>query len=141
MKRASLWVLWGSVALLGCGGPTQIQGQVINEKGIAVERAEVQTEPETDLALSNQKGYFILRQRIDSLNNKESAITPGIYTIKVIKEGYQTLKLEVEIKSGHNLLKPLTLKEKVLNIGDAAPDATKDKEYTPGDTSTPHIGL
>ncbi len=122
------------------GGPIAIRGRIIDHQGAVVTKAEVITEPETDVVVSNSRGFFILRQRINDLGETES-IQPGVYRIKVRKFGYQDLAFEVKAEGGAIKVADLVLQPRTPDIGEAAPDVTEEKELQPDNGSIPNSGI
>lgn len=126
--------------LIGCGGPAVIKGKVVDNQGTIIDRAEVTTEPETDMILTNSRGFFIIRSKINQLNEPEE-IAPGKYLVKIQKFGYENFSAEVDIQKGENIVKDLVLLPKTPDIGEASPDEMEERKIKAGDTSIPMTGI
>ncbi len=125
----------------GGGGPTVIAGRVVDHKGTPIAKAEVFTEPETDLTMTNNRGFFNIRQALSDLGESKP-IEPGTYRIKVRKFGFEDLTFEVLVDGGEaKLAQDLVLKPRTPDIGDTAPDPTQEQEVAPDDMSTPITGI
>ena len=85
----------GIVCVLGfsaCGaGPLSIKGRIIDDKDTPIQKAEIATQPETDVVVSNSRGFFLLRQRITELGETKP-IEPGRYRVTVRKFGFEDLR-------------------------------------------------
>ncbi|MEZ4468267.1 MAG: carboxypeptidase-like regulatory domain-containing protein [bacterium] len=128
-------------ALVACGGgPITIGGRVVDHRGSPLAKAEVQTEPETDVVVSNNRGFFLLRQRINDLGETE-AILPGVYRVKVRKFGFEDLDFEVKVEDdGPAKVSDLVMQPRTPDIGETAPEVTDERPVTAGETSVPVSG-
>ncbi|MBU1897332.1 carboxypeptidase-like regulatory domain-containing protein [Myxococcota bacterium] len=140
MSKIKSIIMVTGLFILACGGPVEIKGKVVDNQGTVIDRAEVTTEPETDMILTNSRGFFIIRSKINQLNEPEE-ITPGKYLIKVQKFGYENFSAEVEIQKGENVVKNLILLPKTPDIGEASPEEMEEKQIKAGDTSVPIPGI
>lgn len=121
-------------------GPTQIKGRVVDHRGAPIAKAVIQTDPPTDTVFSNNRGFFILKQRLNELGDAE-AILPGKYAIKVNKSGFEDLAFEVSVEGGSTkLAEDLVMQPRTLDVGEAAPEETKEREVTSGETGVPIQG-
>ena len=130
------------VAMLcaACGaGPVSLGGRVVDESGSALHKVEVSTEPETDVVVTNSKGFFLLRQRIDDSGNTQP-LKPGDYTVVARKMGYEDFTLKVSVADGPTRVNDLRLKARTLETGDTAPEALEEHKVSGGEGSTPIIG-
>jgi hypothetical protein len=125
----------------GCGaGPISIRGKVIDVNGGPVQKAEIATQPETDVVVSNSRGFFVLRQRITELGETEQ-IKPGRYRVTIRKFGFEELQFDVKVQGGKNRIRDLVMRERTPDIQDTAPEEQKERELQPGETSTPKQGV
>ncbi len=139
--RSVLLGLVATLGLIGCGGgPIAIMGRVVDHQGTPVQKAEVVTEPQTDLVVTNSGGYFVLRQKINERGETE-AIPQGVYRIHVRKFGFEDLNFQVKAEGGPVKVTDLMMKPRTPDIGEAAPEVLKEEERTQGDTSVPTIGI
>jgi hypothetical protein len=126
---------------LACGsGPIIIQGRVVDHRGMPVSKAEVVTEPQTDLVVSNSRGFFVLRQRINDLGETE-LIAAGVYRIHVRKFGFEDLSFDVKAEGGPMKVADIILQPRTPDIGEAAPDTTEEQERGSGEGSIPNQGI
>jgi hypothetical protein len=133
--------LLGAATLVACsGGPTVIRGKVVDHRGEPVSRAEVSTLPDTDIVVSNAKGFFVLRQRLNELGETEP-IPPGKYTIKVKKFGFEDLNFEINLEGGPARVADLVMKPRTPDIEETAPEQTEEQEHAPDEANTPKIGI
>ncbi len=132
-----------AIALLlpACGaGPVTIAGKVVDQRGVPVQRAEIETEPETDIVQTNRKGFFVLRQKLGDLGQTE-ALTPGVYKIRVKKFGFDDLAIEVKVE-GPTKIPDLVLEPRTADIGEeTAPEASEERETEADEGSTPKAGI
>ncbi|MGC6417738.1 MAG: carboxypeptidase-like regulatory domain-containing protein [Bradymonadia bacterium] len=136
-----LWLAVSANLFAGCGaGPISIRGRVTDVNGSPIQKAEVATEPETDVVVSNSRGFFILRQRITELGETEE-IKAGRYRVTIRKFGFEELNFAVTVKGGKNRIKDLVMRERKPDIEDTAPDGVEEKQLQPGETSTPMQGV
>lgn len=140
MLRFALIALAASTLLACGGGPISIGGRVIDHRGTPVPKAEVATAPETDVVVSNTRGFFVLRQRINDLGETEP-IPPGTYRIMVRKFGFEDLDFEVTVDGGQTRVKDLVMKPRTPDIGETAPEALEEKETAPDEASIPKTGI
>ena len=132
------WALCG--LLLACGSqPVSLTGRVLDQKGSPVTKAEVFTEPETDVVMTNARGYFTLRQRLNESGVTEP-IPVGLYKIKVRKFGFDDAAFEVTIEEGPTKVPDISLAPRTPDINETAPDPTQEKEFEHDTTSTPVLG-
>jgi hypothetical protein len=108
-----------------------ISGQIVDKTGIPIPQAEVSTNPPTDLVTTNQEGYFFLTRQVGGPEG-EAEIKPGMYMIKISKDGFVTLDIEVNALKGNVWANRHTLQPERALIDAVAPDATED----PDDVST-----
>ena len=124
-----------------CGpGPVTIAGRVVDHRGTPVTRAEVVTTPETDVVVTNSRGFFVLRQRINDLGETEP-ISAGEYTVKVRKFGFDELGFKVVVEGGPNRIADLALQPRTPDIGETAPEVSEERETAPDEGSTPKAGI
>jgi hypothetical protein len=129
-----------SAALLACGSaPVSLSGRILDQKGSAVQKAEVFTEPETDVVMTNNRGFFTLKQRLDE-SGVSQQIPAGVYKIKVRKFGFEDAAFEVTIEGGPTKVPDITLAPRTPDINETAPDTTQEKEFDNDTTSTPVLG-
>lgn len=136
------WVLTfiAAILLVGCGGqPVSMVGRIIDETGSPIPKAEVFTEPGTDLVLTNPKGLFVIRHRLNDLGETEP-IPPGVYTVRVRKFGFEELGFELKIEGGANKVEDMVMKILTPDIEETAPDPTADQEREADEASVPIIG-
>jgi hypothetical protein len=139
MRILSLVALTG--LLTACGAtPISIGGKVVDHRGSPVGKAEVQTEPETDIVQTNDRGFFVLSKRLNDLGETEP-LRPGVYRVKVRKFGFEDLDFEVTVEDdGPAKVSDLVLQPRTPDIGETAPEVTEERQITPGDTSVPVSG-
>lgn len=129
-----------SAALIACGSaPVSLSGRILDQKGSAVQKAEVFTEPETDVVMTNNRGFFTLKQRLDE-SGVSQQIPAGVYKIKVRKFGFEDAAFEVTIEGGPTKVPDITLAPRTPDINETAPDTTQEKEFDNDTTSTPVLG-
>jgi len=139
--RRQVALALGALALAACGArPITVSGRVVDDRGTAVQKAEITTEPETDVVVTNPRGYFVLRQRITETGQTQP-IPPGVYTVVVKKFGYEDLTLEVKLEGGESKVPDLSLVPRTPDIGETAPDPTAEQELEPDEGSTPVGGI
>jgi len=127
--------------LAACGAaPVTMSGRVIDDRGTAVIKAEVFTEPETDVVMTNKRGFFVLRQKIGETGEAQP-IKPGIYTIMVRKFGFEDLTFEVKLEGGKTKIPDLALEPRTPDIAETAPDPTAEQELDPDEGSIPVGGI
>lgn len=130
-----------ALTLVACGGgPISIGGRVVDHRGTPVPKAEVTTLPETDVVVTNTRGFFVLRQRINDLGETEP-IPPGAYRIMVRKFGFEDRNFEVEVEGGQTRVEDVILNPRTPDIGDTAPEALEEKPIESDDASTPKVGI
>ena len=142
MRRATLgWLLVVVGLLAACGaGPVALVGRIVDENGAPIDKAEVFTEPDTDIVLTNRRGFFTLRQRINDQGEIE-AIPSGVYLVKVRKFGYEDMTVEANVQGGPNRLDDLVMAPRTPDISETAPDPTAEPERAPDETSNPIQGI
>jgi hypothetical protein len=139
LRAIGLGVL--TLVLTACGGgPIIMSGRVVDHRGMPVTKAEVVTEPQTDLVVTNNRGFFVLRQRINDIGETEP-IPLGVYRIHVRKFGFQDLAFEVKAEGGPLKVADLILQPRTPDIGEAAPDVLEDQERAPDEGSVPKNGI
>lgn len=138
LKGLSLSLLLGMLTACA-GGPTTIKGRVVDHRGAPVAKAVIQTEPPTDTVFTSNRGFFVLRQRLNDLGDAEP-ILPGDYEIRVTKSGFEDKAAEVKVEGGPMQITELIMEPRTLDVGEAAPEELKDREVAPGDTSIPIQG-
>lgn len=125
-----------AVLMFGCGaGPTAIVGTITDETMAPVYRAEVITEPHTELVLTNRKGMFSITQVFDEQDLGQS-LPSGHYKIIVRRTGFTDLEFEVDV-DGPTRLEPRMMTPKILDVGPAlGPGITPNdpKDLRKGDT-------
>ena len=131
-----------SLAFLTACGSSQLvmSGRVLDQSGLALSKVEVATDPATDIVVSNQNGFYSIRQRIDDFGEIHP-ITPGTYLVRLSKFGFKDVKLEVTIEKGELKLPDVILEVKELDIGDASPDATEERKLGADEGSIPASGI
>ncbi len=142
-RRAFRALLVATVCLLSTacgGGPISLGGRVLDDTGAAIKKAEVSTEPETDVVVTNSRGYFILRQRINEVGETEP-IKAGVYRLVVRKLGFQDLAIEASVEGGPVRVADLRMKPRTLDIGDTRPEQLEENEVEPDQSSTPKAGI
>ena len=87
------------VLLSGCGGRRAIMGRVIDEHGAPIHRAEIRTEPTTDIVLTNDNGAFTIRQAL-AKDGGFSPIKADQYTLIVRQHGYVDLVMDLDYDGG-----------------------------------------
>ena len=133
--------LAGALLLVACGGgPIAMMGRVVDHRGTPVQKAEVVTEPQTDLVVTNSGGYFVLRQRINERGETEP-IPKGVYRIHVRKFGFEDLHFQVKAEGGPVKITDLIMKPRTPDIGEAAPEVLPEEERTKDDSSIPMTGI
>lgn len=138
--RNPLFGLVAALVLVACGSqPVSLTGRILDQKGSPVAKAEVFTEPETDVVMSNNRGFFTLRQRLNEAGETEP-IPTGTYKIKVRKFGFEDAAFEVAIEGGPTKVPDISLNPRTPDIEDTAPDMTEEKEHDADTTSTPVMG-
>ena len=86
--RVGLGVLV-ALSMAACGSaPVSLTGRVLDQKGAPVTKAEVFTEPETDMVTTNNRGFFALTKRLNDAGDQEP-IRPGPYVIRVRRLGFE----------------------------------------------------
>lgn len=115
--------VWIAALLWACGGNAFV-GRVVDEGGAPVARAEVSTEPATDIVLTKENGVFTLRQVVDP-TGEVRPIEDGSYTVVVRKLGFLPLQFTVEADGGTHQLGERTLSTKQLEITPTAPQPTE----------------
>lgn len=142
IARSSWALLAGALFMLtACGGgPITLGGRVVDHRGSPVPKAEVSTVPETDVVVTNARGFFILRQRINDLGETEP-IPAGDYKILVRKFGFEDLGFEVTVEGGQTRVADLVMKPRTPDIGETAPEATEERQTAPDEASVPKAGI
>jgi hypothetical protein len=141
-KAERLWILSGLVAMLvACsGGPITIGGRVVDNRGTPISRADVETRPETDSVVTNSRGFFVLKQRLNDMG-EAIPIPSGTYRLVVKKYGFEDVEFVVNVDGGKTRLKDLIMNPRTPDIGEAAPDVTEGPAVTGGGTSVPTTGI
>jgi len=134
-------VLLAAALFAGCGAaPISIRGKVVDVNGGPIQKAEIATQPETDVVVSNSKGFFVLRQRITELGETEP-IKRGRYRVTIRKFGFTELQFDVKVESGKNRIRDLVMRERTPDIMETAPEAGPEKKLQRGEESTPKQGI
>jgi hypothetical protein len=94
-----------------------LSGRVLDQKGSAVQKAEIFTEPETDVVMTNNRGFFTLKQRLDE-SGVSQQIPAGVYKIKVRKFGFEDAAFEVTIEGGPTKVPDITLAPRTPDINE-----------------------
>lgn len=138
-RRLTLTV--GALVLAACGGgPISIGGRAVDNRGTPVAKAEVSTQPETDVVVTNSRGFFVLRQRINDLGETEP-IPPGVYRIMVRKFDFEDRNFEVNVEGGQTRVEDVILQPRTPDIGETAPEAIEEKPVDSDAASTPKTGI
>lgn len=136
-----LLLIGGALLLVACGGgPITIGGRVVDNRGTPVPKAEVSTQPETDVVVTNSRGFFVLRQRINDLGETEP-IPAGVYRIMVRKFGFEDRNFEVSVEGGQTRVEDVILQPRTPDIGETAPEAIEEKPVDSDAASTPKTGI
>ena len=128
--------------LVACGAsPISIHGRVVDDNGSPIPKAEIATEPATDVVVSNGRGFFLLRQRITELG-ETARIQAGKYRITIRKFGYEDLSFAIPVREGKNVIKQsIVMKERTADMGEEVrPDRMQESETEPDGASVPKIG-
>ena len=139
LKGLALSMLLGLLSACA-GGPTTIKGRVVDHIGSPIAKAVIQTEPPTDTVFTSNRGYFVLRQRLDDLGDAKP-ILAGDYQIRVNKSGFEDMVADVKVEGGPTQITDLIMQPRTLDVGEAAPEETEEREVSPGDTSVPKSGI
>jgi hypothetical protein len=135
-----LRLLVSVLLLTGCGaGPTLIQGRVVDQSGLPMGKAEIETSPQTDLAVSNSRGFFVLQKRINDQGEAEP-IVAGVYHVQVRKFGFEPVSFEVHAEGGRVKVADVVMQPRTLDVGDAPPSVTVEPKLGADDGSTPVSG-
>ena len=104
-----------SLAILGCG-QAKIVGKVVDDKGGAVQAAQIETDPPTDFIITNQNGFFVIDRHLDDANQVKP-LQPREYRIRIKKLGYteKVVPVKVEGRSEYNLGE-VVLKQKRIDM-------------------------
>lgn len=136
-----LLLIAGTLTLVACGGgPISIGGRAVDNRGTPVAKAEVSTQPETDVVVTNSRGFFVLRQRINDLGETEP-IPPGVYRIMVRKFDFEDRNFEVNVEGGQTRVEDVILQPRTPDIGETAPEAIEEKPVDSDAASTPKTGI
>lgn len=133
-------ILFGLLCVACGGGPISVAGRVVDHRGTPIAKAEVATSPETDVTVTNNRGFFILERQFNEVGETQP-IPPGTYVINVKKFGFQDLSLEVTVESGPSRVDDLVMQPRTPDIGETAPDVTEERETQPDEGSTPKTGI
>lgn len=129
-----------ALSMAACGSqPVSLKGRVLDRNGTAVGKAEVFTEPETDMVTTNSRGFFALTKRLDDAGDQKP-IEPGRYVIRVRRFGFEDGTFEVLLKKGPTQVPDIVLAPRTPDIDDTAPDPTAEKDFEADTTSTPVQG-
>ncbi|MEE2787832.1 MAG: carboxypeptidase-like regulatory domain-containing protein [Myxococcota bacterium] len=128
-----------SVFIACGGGPISIKGRIVDERGAPISKAEVATKPETDVVVSNSRGFFVLRQRITDLGETEP-IKAGIYRLLVRKFGFKDTSIKIRAQGGKLRVQDLILKERTAEFVDTAPSPGEEQKVRSDETSPPKQG-
>ena len=108
-----------------------ISGQIVTPTGLPISQAEVSTEPPTDLTTTNRDGYFYLTRQVVSAQGGERPIEPGVYQIRVSKEGFSPNTIQVNATKGKVWANRHTLQPDRAMINTVAPESTEESEEVP----------
>lgn len=127
-----------AVALAACGGAPRIVGTVVDEDGQPVAKAEVRTEPASDLELSDDKGRFYIERVLGE--GEPQPLPAGAYKLIVSKlPGFEVTEQMLDV-SGETTVR-VELKAKEADIGPAvSPNPVKEKPIDPSDPNPPKDG-
>lgn len=131
--------VFGALLTACSAGPTQIKGRVVDHRGAPIAKAVIQTDPPTDTVFSSSRGFFVLKQRLNDLGDAEP-IQAGEYQIRVTKTGFEDMAADVNVEGGPMQVSDLIMQPRTLDVGEAAPDETQEREVTSGDSSIPVQG-
>jgi hypothetical protein len=134
--NAALGALTAMFMLACGGGPITIHGRLVDNTSAPLHRVEVASEPDTQLALTNERGQFALTQRV----NDGSPIPPGTYTLTFVKDGFKDLVREIVATGGRVDLAEVMMTPLTAEVGPASPEPTKQVKPTSDTTSTPVKG-
>jgi hypothetical protein len=105
-----------------------ISGQVVSNNGLPIDRAEVTTNPPTDVVTTDREGYFFLTRRVGGATGQAANIEAGIYNITVRKDGYQPLTIQVNALKGKVWAKRHKMEAEKALVPEVAPDAQEDPD-------------
>ncbi len=129
-----------ALTLVACGGgPPRIVGVVLDEDGVPIHKAEVETDPPSDPELSDEKGRFFI-DRVLPPDGAPQPLPGGDYTLIVNKRpDYETTRQPIEVDGETEVT--VRLKKKVADIGaPVAPEPTPEKPRGPGEPDPPVSG-
>jgi hypothetical protein len=131
--QKSLILIALSMMCVACGaGKIKISGQVVSASGLPVVRAEVVTMPPTDIVSTDKDGYFYVDRRIIPGTGEKQNIPPGIYQIRVTKEGFLPLEFSVPAQKGGEVWADRhTMQAEKAMINSVAPNQMEEPETMP----------
>ena len=110
----------GSLLFTACGSAVTLRGRVVTLDKAPIAGASVATKPATDSVITNARGFFSLKQRLDD-TGASFPIDAGRYTILIKKLGFKDVELQVEAKGGEVVLTDTPLEPFEVEIGEDAP--------------------
>ncbi len=124
--------------LLACSGPPPaLIARVLDPDGQPIQRAEVSTEPHTEVVLSNSSGIFAIHNVLDQQGHGEP-IPSGEYLIRIAHIEYQPQEIKVQLQEGQQHLPDVILQPKQGPvIKDGAPIPLADPKIDPGRAGPP----
>ncbi len=131
IKKSLSLLLLSSFCFACTAQKIKISGQVVSATGIPVSRAEVITLPATDIVSTDREGYFYIDRRIVPGTGEKEAITPGVYQIRVSKDGFLPLEFSVNAKKGEVWADRRTMQAEKAMINSVAPEETQESETMP----------
>lgn len=122
--------------LSACGGGASVlHGRVLSEDGAPLAGAQIETEPETDLAVSNKSGHFTIRH-VAAADGSSKPIPAGTYKIKVKLFGYADASIDATVGEEAPKAEVILSKRRPDTEVDA-PTTTAESFKDPGQVSTP----
>jgi len=125
MRTGAAWaIVWVALSLMACGGgPIVLKGRIMDASGTPLSRVQVHTDPATDSVISNERGHFVIAQKITEVappqatkSNKRKVvlgtISPGTYRVRVTKDKYHEQWITVELTGGEYQLGEVVLAPK-----------------------------
>lgn len=140
--KPNLALLMGLLTTLlwGCGGGgNAIVGRVVDLNGKGVPKAEVSTEPPTDLVLTNPRGKFSIRQVLFD-DGTVAPIDEGKYVLTIRQLGYEDVVMELDYDGGTMEIPEMEMVPKGMEIDPTAPMPTQEYEHDPTNPQTPVQG-
>ena len=131
INKSLLLILLSSICCACTAQKIKMSGQVVSASGLPVMRAEVITMPATDIVSTDKDGYFYIDRRIIPGTGEKQNIAPGIYQIRVTKEGFLPLEFSVNAKKGEVWADRHTMQAEKAMINSVAPDSMEEPETMP----------